>query len=54
VTFSETGGQYQYFLLHQSLGDPDYDQGQKQMEVTRESIRSLMDICGTQSKLLPR
>jgi hypothetical protein len=54
VTLSETGGQNQYFLLHQSLGDTAYDQGQKQMEVTCESIRTLMDICGPQSKLLPR
>jgi hypothetical protein len=38
VTLSETGGQDQYFLLHQSLGDTDYDQDQKQMEVTREAF----------------
>jgi len=46
VTLSETGGQDQYFLLHQSLGDTYYDQGQKQMEVTRESPATAGDFNG--------
>jgi hypothetical protein len=54
MTLSETRRENQYFLLHQSSGDMDYDRGHTQRVLTRESIWTLMDICARQSKLLRR
>src|SRR4029077_3827042 len=54
VALSETGGQDQYSLFHWSSGDTDYKGEHTQRLLTRESIRTLMDICARQSKLLRR
>ena len=54
VALSETGGQDQYSLFHWSSGNTGYKGKHTRRVLTRESIRTLMDICARQSKLLRR